>query len=70
VTICTHNREYLFGEITDGKIVLNDVGIMVKKWLLELPNKFNDIALDEYIIMSNHIHYIIQNTGYIVGANT
>jgi len=56
-------------KIADGKIVLNDAGIMIKKWFLELPNKFNDIVLDEYIIMPNHIHSIIQNTGYIVGAD-
>ena len=69
VTICTHNRECLFGKITDGKIVLNDAGIMIKKWFLELPNKFNDIVLEEYIIMPNHIHCVIQNTGQIVGAD-
>jgi len=26
VTICTQNRECLFGEITDGEMVLNDAG--------------------------------------------
>jgi len=33
VTICTKDRECLFGEIRDGKMVLNDAGKMVE----ELP---------------------------------
>jgi len=43
-------------------MVLNDAGRMIEKWYRELPEKFNGIALDEYIIMPNHIHYIIENT--------
>lgn len=80
ITICTQNRVSLFGNITDSKIVLNDAGTMVEKWWLELPQKFQDIALDEYIIMPNHFHGIIiinnnnvgvplvgtQNTGNII----
>jgi putative transposase len=68
VTICTQNKVCLFGDVTDGKMVLNDAGRMVEKWYRELPKKFKDIAIDEYIIMPNHIHFIIVNTGS-VGAD-
>jgi putative transposase len=61
VTVCTHNRECLFGEIVNGEMVLNDAGRMIEKWFYELPKKFDGIVLDEYIIMPNHIHYIIEN---------
>ena len=37
----------------------------MKKWYFELPNKFPDIQCDQYIIMPNHIHFII----IIVGAD-
>ena len=68
VTICAHDRECLFGEIVDGKMILNDAGRMIEKWMHELSRKFNGIALGKYIIMPNHIHYIIENIGS-VGAD-
>lgn len=70
ITICTQNRDCLFGEIIDGKMVLNDVGMMIEKWYGELPNKFPDIKCDHHIIMPNHIHFIIQIIDIVnVGAD-
>ena len=60
VTICTKDREELFGQIKDGKMVLNELGKIAKKCLLEIPNHFQDVFLDEYVIMPNHIHCIIE----------
>jgi len=59
VTICTHNHRESFGEIVEGKIVLNEYGEIADKYWREIPNHFSDIRLDEYIIMPNHIHGII-----------
>ncbi|MDR2835672.1 MAG: transposase [Bacteroidales bacterium] len=80
VTICVQNRSFLFGKIENGKMILNDAGKMVEKWYLELPNKFPDIELGEYVVMPNHFHAIIINTGnpirpdktdnVVVGADT
>ena len=36
---------------------------MIAKWWLELKNKFPNIDLDEYVVMPNHIHGIIQIVG-------
>ncbi len=58
VTICTQNREYLFGEIIDGKMILNDAGIMIQSEWLELPKRYQQIDLNEYVIMPNHFHAI------------
>ncbi len=63
VTICTQNRIGVFGDIVAGEMVLNDAGRMAEKWYRELENKFPDIKYDEYVIMPNHIHGIIQNIG-------
>ncbi|PKQ63425.1 hypothetical protein BZG02_08575 [Labilibaculum filiforme] len=59
----------MFGDINNGKMILNDAGKMIEKWYYELENKFPDIKCHELIIMPNHIHFIIQNTGINVGAD-
>ena len=70
VTICCQYRICRFGKIANGEVVLNDAGKMVDKWCLELSSKFADIAMDTYIIMPNHFHAIIVNTGFnTVGAD-
>ena len=68
LTICTQDRECLFGEIADGEMRLNDAGRMIEKWFHKLPEKFDGITLGEYIIMPNHVHCIIENIG-LVGAD-
>ena len=59
VTICTQKRECLFGNVVDGKMVLNDVGKIVENVLNSLPNRYKQIELDVSQIMPNHIHMII-----------
>ena len=65
-TICAQHKEYMLGNVIDGKMVLNPAGEMTKKWLFELKNKFKNVELDECIIMPNHIHLIIfiMNSAY------
>lgn len=63
ITICTQNREHLFGEIVDGKMILNDAGhIAFYEWF-ELKKRFKNIELYEFIVMPNHIHGIIEICG-------
>ncbi|MFH1061832.1 MAG: transposase [Candidatus Omnitrophota bacterium] len=59
VTICTYNRECLFGNIIDNQINLNDSGKMIDERLQTLPEHYDDILIDNYIVMPNHIHAII-----------
>ena len=42
---------------------------MVNKWYHELENKFPDIKCHEHIVMPNHFHCIVENTGGNVGAD-
>jgi REP element-mobilizing transposase RayT len=67
ITICTHCKECLFGEIIDGATKLNAYGEIVEKCWCELPNHYENICLDEFVVMPNHIHGIIVIT-YNVGA--
>ena len=59
ITLCTYNRECLFGEILNGEMRLNEFGKMTQQCWLEIPNHFPQTQLDEYIIMPDHIHGII-----------
>ncbi|MCK5241934.1 transposase [bacterium] len=59
VTIGTNNKEHLFGEIEDGKMILNRLGEIVQKEWLRTPIIRTNIQIDEYIIMPNHLHGII-----------
>jgi len=65
VTICTEDQEYLFGDISKERMVLNEAGEMIKKWWVEARNKFKNIELDEFVIIPNHFHGIVN----IVGAD-
>ena len=59
ITICVKNREYLFGNINDGKLILSDLGQFAERCWREIPIHFPFVQLDEFIIMPNHVHGII-----------
>ena len=59
VTICTDERRYLFGEIIDDEMHLNDIAQAVQWIWNAMPERFPTIELDQYVIMPNHIHGII-----------
>ncbi|MDQ7022912.1 MAG: hypothetical protein Q9M97_05265 [Candidatus Gracilibacteria bacterium] len=59
ITICTKNREEYFGEIVDGKMVLNEIGIQLKLEIENIPKFRKNVLLDEFVIMPNHIHFVI-----------
>jgi putative transposase len=68
VTLCAHDRECFFGDIENNSIVLNEIGMLVKKKWLGLSVHFPGIELDNMIIMSNHLHGIIIILGNRRGA--
>jgi putative transposase len=59
ITLCTKNRDCIFGEINDEEIILNEYGIIVKKCWIEITDHYPFIEIDKFIIMPNHIHGII-----------
>ena len=68
VTVCTHNREIIFGDIVDSQMQLNDAGRFVEQRWLDIPNHFPHAELDAFVVMPNHLHGIILITD-TVGAN-
>ena len=63
VTVCTYNREFLFGEITNGEMRLNEIGqVVIEEWLRTADVRKN-IELDAFVVMPNHFHGIVVITG-------
>ena len=59
VTICTRDRECLFGHVVNGEMRLNDAGRMVRSVWEGLPDRFSGMELDAFVVMPNHVHGII-----------
>jgi len=51
VTICTNNHEIF--------LVREDIKDMIFTFWQKLPEKFDNISIDAFIIMPNHVHGII-----------
>jgi putative transposase len=59
ITVCTQNREYLFGEISHDSMQLNAPGTMVVEAWDRLPDRLPFMQLDARILMPNHFHAIV-----------
>lgn len=67
ITICTKNRECIFGEIKNHEMILSEIGQIVNKCWNDIPQHFSQASLHEFVIMPDHIHGIIEIN--LVGAN-
>ena len=59
-TICTRDRNCLFGEVKEDKMILNEYGKIVQKLWEDIPAKYQNVQRDQFIIMPNHIHGILE----------
>lgn len=59
ITICSHNKQHIFGTIVDGEMVYSTPGEIVNQCLSAIPNHHNDVELLNYVVMPNHIHVVI-----------
>jgi REP element-mobilizing transposase RayT len=59
VTLCVQGKEFLFGDVKNGTVVLSPIGKIAQEHWMEIPNHFSNVTLDEFIIMPNHLHGII-----------
>jgi REP element-mobilizing transposase RayT len=59
VTICTRKMTHHFGEIKKATMYQNEVGKINEKFWFEIPNHFEFIKLDAFVVMPNHIHGIL-----------
>lgn len=63
ITICTVQRQMLFGEISNGEMQCNDLGKLVNQHWQFIPDHYPGTQLHDFIIMPNHLHGIIQLVG-------
>ena len=66
ITICTKNKEKLFWENVGASIArpedmnLSQYGKIVKEAIEKIPNIYPTITVDNFVIMPNHIHLLLQ----------
>ena len=66
LTICTKNRKNLFwknvGAIIDRpeNIPLTNLGCLVRQCIIEIPMHYPMISVDNFVVMPNHIHLLLQ----------
>jgi REP element-mobilizing transposase RayT len=77
VTICTEGREEILGCVVGGGVYdaphteLSDYGKVVEKYLNIMSHSRENVVIDKYVIMPNHIHMIvtIQDDGFPNGTS-
>lgn len=58
ITMCTENRSCIFGNIFNGKMILNEFGKIVDKKIIELKI-YKNVDVDIHCVMPNHVHLIL-----------
>ena len=60
VTVCTNFKEkILWQEVTDDEVVLSPIGKAVEDCIKFIDKNYENVVIDKYCIMPNHIHLII-----------
>lgn len=65
ITICTYNKQPIFGHIaisSNGEAVMHysPIGTFAKQHLLDLPSHYENVKIDNWVVMPNHIHMLIR----------
>ena len=68
VTICTYNRIEYFGNIINDPMRMSDAGQMTETVMNEMAQYYPGTIVDEFIVMPNHVHIIIEITEYVGAA--
>ncbi len=58
VTICAHEKQHLFGKISEGIFSPSEIGCIIKEHLYNLSSFYADVELLNCVIMPNHIHLV------------
>jgi putative transposase len=59
VTICTHDKQYLFGNVVDSTMRLNPYGEIADLVWKNIPLHYPEVKNEVFVILPNHIHGII-----------
>jgi REP element-mobilizing transposase RayT len=79
ITICVNNRKCLLSRVVGAdtirpsKLELSQYGLIVDNAIKSIPLHYEDIFVDNYVIMPNHIHILLRienNSGRMISAPT
>ena len=69
ITVCTQNRARLFAAelpvgnglcaVPDGANGFALANQIIHKWVKETEHKFPNMSIDKYVVMPDHLHFII-----------
>lgn len=59
VTVCTYQRMHLFGEVVGGVMQCNAAGEIAYGYWQQIIDHYEDVDLDGFVVMPNHIHGIV-----------
>jgi REP element-mobilizing transposase RayT len=59
VTLCTEEKQRLFGDVHEGQMRLSAAGLAVNRRWHSIPARFPTIAVDAHIVMPDHLHGIL-----------
>ena len=60
VTWQTAHNKSIFGAIVGDRCELNELGHRVEEYWREMPAKYPEMELDEFVVMPNHFHAIVR----------
>jgi putative transposase len=69
VTICSAGKLAVFCSVSGEKIVLSPAGEIVRSEWVALAQRFAGLALDEFVIMPNHLHGVLGFVAQAGGAS-
>ncbi len=73
ITVCTANREKIFWNgvgadtIRPQNVPLSTAGKIVEQGILQIAEHYENVVVDKYCIMPDHIHMILRIESYIDG---
>ena len=70
VTICTHDRMCLFGEVEDGQMYLNAWGRRAAEEWSRTETLRDEVHPDAFVVMPNHVHSIVVTAPPEANAST
>ncbi len=66
VTVCSYQKQHIFSHIAVGRddlgapcTRLTPVGRVVEKYILSVNGAYENVSVDKYVIMPNHIHILL-----------
>ena len=68
ITICTYNKQCILSKIIKSKthdipgIELTRIGAQIENALINLKEYYDGFEVDNYVIMPNHIHFVLLKT--------